>query len=275
MADYLDYKFEDSESFVSTFDEVPLWSAAFGLLLLKHLELKPGLTVLDIGSGAGFLLMELAGRMGSTCKLYGIDPWENANIRAKQKINNYGLTNVEIIEGSAEKIPFKENSVDLIVSNLGVNNFENPALVFAECKRVLKPEGKLALTSNLNGHWKEFYELFYRSLKQQGKENLIPALKRDEAHRGTTESISKLFIDQGLKVTRYATESFDMKFVDGTAFLNHHFTKLGWLSTWLTLFPTEELNEIFLGLETNLNTYSQLNRGLSLTVPMIFIEGKK
>ena len=48
MTDYLSYQFTDSQEFVDTIDEVPLWSAAFGLLLLKHLELKPDLTVLDI-----------------------------------------------------------------------------------------------------------------------------------------------------------------------------------------------------------------------------------
>jgi hypothetical protein len=53
MLNYLSYKFEDSENFVNTFDELPLWSASFGFLMLKHLELKHNLTVVDIGSGAG------------------------------------------------------------------------------------------------------------------------------------------------------------------------------------------------------------------------------
>ena len=86
MSAYLSYSFDDNEAFINTFDEAPLWSAAFGLLLLKHLELKPNLTVIDIGSWAGFPLMELAGRMGNSCTLYGIDPWKNANSLARQKI---------------------------------------------------------------------------------------------------------------------------------------------------------------------------------------------
>ena len=124
MTEYLSCTFNDSEEFISTFDEAPLWSGTFGLLLLKHLELKPNLTIIDLGSGAGFPLMELAGRLGKSCKLYGLDPWANANKRARQKIKNYTLSNVEIIESSAEHIPFENNSIDLIVSNLGINNFE-------------------------------------------------------------------------------------------------------------------------------------------------------
>lgn len=275
MTPYLSYKFEDNETFINTFDEAPLWSASFGLLLLKHLELKRNQTVIDIGSGAGFPIIELAGRMGNTSQFYGIDPWKNANQRTKQKITNYGYTNVELIETSAEKIPFDNETIDLIVSNLGINNFDKPGVVFKECSRVLKPNGKLAITSNLNGHWKEFYQLFYATLEQIGKQHLISLLKKDEEHRGSIETVSKLFMDNGFKVIRHFEESFEMKFVDGTAFLNHHFVKLGWVTTWIGLFPKEELQEIFSALEQNLNDFSTKNNGLILTVPMAYIEGAK
>ncbi len=275
MSHYLDYQFEDSEEFISTFDELPLWSASFGLLLLKHLELKQNQTVIDIGSGSGFPLLELAGRLGPTCKLYGIDPWKNANTRAHQKIINYGYTNVEIIESSAEKIPFDDNSIDLIVSNLGINNFDRPEIVFKECNRVLKPKGKLVLTSNLTGHWKEFYQIFYSTLQQLGKQNLIPALKQEEDHRGNVESVSKLFSGNGFIVCRHIEENFEMKYSDGSAFLNHHFVKLGWLTSWMKIFPKDELKDIFISLEQNLNNYSKNHNGLTLTVPMAFIEGEK
>ncbi|MBK9726624.1 MAG: class I SAM-dependent methyltransferase [Saprospiraceae bacterium] len=275
MASYLNYQFKDTESFINTFDEAPLWSASFGLLLLKHVELKSDQTVIDIGSGAGFPLLELAGRLGNSCKLYGIDPWKNANVRAHQKIENYGYSNVSIIEASAEQIPFENNTIDLIVSNLGINNFENPEIVFKECHRALKPNGKLALTTNLNGHWKEFYQLFYYTLENIDKANLIPILKKDEEHRGTIESISKLFTNNNLTLTRHYEEQFKMNFIDGSAFLNHHFIKLGWLTTWIGLFPKAELLEIFTALELNLNDYAVKNNGLSLTVPMAYLEGVK
>jgi len=275
MTEYLSYKFEDSQEFIDTYDELPLWSAPFGLLLLKHLELKANLTVLDIGSGSGFPLMELAARLGKSCKLYGIDPWANGNKRARQKIINYGLSNVEIIEGPAEQIPFTDVSIDLIVSNLGINNFGNPHAVFKECNRVLKPNGKLVLTTNLDGHWKEFYNIFEATLKQLGKDKIADKLIAHQEHRGTLNSISKLFRENGLKICRHFEENFEMKFLDGSAFLNHHFIKLGWLTSWRDLLPLEELKEIFLALEQNLNSYSNEFSGLSLTVPMAFIEGNK
>lgn len=275
MTDYLSYKFEDSEEFISTFDELPLWSASFGLLLFKHLVLKPNLTVVDIGSGAGFPLLELAGRLGSSCKLYGIDPWKNANARSKQKIKNYGYSNVEIIESSAEQIPFPGNSVDLVVSNLGINNFEQPQSVFTECYRILKPGGKLVLTTNLDGHWKTFYTVFEDTLRQLNKKEYIEKLVEQQTNRGTIKSITGLFTDSGIKVSRYFEEKFEMKFLNGSAFLNHHFVKLGWLSSWLEIFPDNERAEIFHLLQENLNSFSEKSNGLSLSVPMAFIEGVK
>ncbi len=272
---YLSYKFEDSPAFVNTFDEAPLWSAAFGLLLFKHLELKPDMQVLDLGPGAGFPLLELAQRLGSSCTCYGLDPWANANNRAKEKITNYGIANASIIEGSGNQIPFGDATIDLIVSNLGINNFEQPEVVFKECHRVLKPGGRLVLTTNLNGHWKEFYAIFEDTLQQLGHHELLTKLKAQQEHRGTIASIENLFTASGLKVTRTFEDSFTMRFLDGTAMLNHYFVKLGWLSSWLELVPAELHLQVFPLLEQKLNTYAAQNGNLVLTVPMAYIEGVK
>jgi len=211
---YLNYSFSDTPEFVATFDELPLWSASFGLLLLKHLELKPNLTVLDIGSGAGFPLFEVAERLGHTSKCYGLDPWLNANSRARKKISEYGVNNVEIIDGTAAQIPFENDSVDLIISNLGINNFDDPDKVLVECNRVLKDDGRIALTTNLNGHWKEFYELFAQTLIQLNKHALLPELNAHCEHRGTVDSISKSFNTHNFKIARTFDEQFEMKFLN-------------------------------------------------------------
>ena len=243
--------------------------------MLKHVPLKPNLIVLDIGSGAGFPLIELAQRLGTSSKCYGIDPWINANGRARQKLKNYEVKNVEIIESSAETLSFADGTVDLIVSNLGINNFDNPAIVFNECHRVLKQGGRLAITTNLKGHWQEFYNIFERTLIQLKMNDLLEKLNAHVEHRGSVKTISTLFGNAGLKVDRHFEENFEMRFLDGSALLNHSFVKLGWLGSWKGMIPEADQKTFFGKLEENLNSCAADNGGLTLTVPMAYIEGVK
>jgi ubiquinone/menaquinone biosynthesis C-methylase UbiE len=275
MNNYLIYKFEDTPAFVNTFDEQPLWSAAFGLLLLRYVSLRPNMTLIDLGSGTGFPLIEIAERLGASSKCYGIDPWLNANARARQKLADYNLSNVEIIDGSGEKMPFDDASVDLIVSNLGINNFEKPHDVFKECSRVLKRGGRLALTTNLIGHWQEFYDVFAATLQQLNKSDELEKVRLHQEHRGTTATVETLFTANGFRITRLVEEKMTMRFLDGSAFLNHHFVKLGWLSSWRELVRQNDLEEVFIALEANLNAFARTMGGLALTVPMAYVEGEK
>jgi ubiquinone/menaquinone biosynthesis C-methylase UbiE len=272
MTDYLSFQFNDTPEFISTFDEQPLWSAHFGILMLKHIELKPNITLLDLGSGAGFPLLELAERLGSSSKCYGLDPWTNANSRDRQKLRDYNIGNVEIIDGSATQIPFDDKSIDLIISNLGVNNFDDAQAALKECRRVLKPGGRLVITTNLNGHWKEFYDTFQRTLAELDEPELVQDLISQQEHRGSIASIAKRLEDCGLKMTRHFEDKFQMRFLDGSAFLRHHFVKVGWLGSWRDLVPEEKRVKIFQKLEENLNSYAAENGGLALTVPMAYVE---
>ncbi|NOT37519.1 MAG: methyltransferase domain-containing protein [Saprospiraceae bacterium] len=278
--DYLSYQFQDTESFINTFDELPLWSAPFGLLLLKNLELRHNMSIVDIGSGAGFPLIEIASRAGKTCKVYGVDPWINANKRVKEKIKNFGLTHVELFEVSSENIPLPDNSIDLIVSNLGINNFDRPKVVFKECHRILKPNGRISITSNLFGHWKLFYDIFYNSCLELGSRlevgiELAELVRKEELHRATIESIIQQFDESGFKISKIIEETLEMKFLDGSSFLNHHFIKIGWLGSWKSIIP-ENLHElVFRNVEKNLNHHAELNNGLLLTVPIAYVEATK
>ena len=109
-------------------------------------ELKPGETVLDLGSGGGIDVLLSARRVGPNGKAYGLDMTDEMLTLAEQNRRKSGLTNVEFLKGEIENIPLPENSVDVIISNCVINLSADKDRVLNEAFRVLKPNGRFAVS---------------------------------------------------------------------------------------------------------------------------------
>jgi SAM-dependent methyltransferase len=149
----------DTPEFIDLYDELPVWSAPFGPWILDRCPLGTDLTILDLGAGTGFLTIELAERCGPTGNVIAVDPWEAAMLRLRRKVAQRRLmTNVRLLAQDAATIDLAACSVDVIVSTLGVNNFDDPAAVLRVCSRLAKPGATFILTTNVVGHMAGFYE---------------------------------------------------------------------------------------------------------------------
>ncbi|KKK95274.1 hypothetical protein LCGC14_2674450, partial [marine sediment metagenome] len=109
-------------------------------------SLKPGETVLDLGSGGGFDCFLAARAVGEKGHVIGIDMTPEMVSKARQNALRTKVDNVEFRLGEIENLPVADNSVDVIISNCVINLSPEKPRVFSQIARVLKPGGQLLVS---------------------------------------------------------------------------------------------------------------------------------
>ena len=108
--------------------------------------IEPGMTVLDLGSGAGFDAFLAWNKVGATGKVIGVDMTDDMLARARENAAKLSATNVEFRKGEIEALPVESGTVDLVISNCVINLSPDKSAVFREIARVLKPGGQFAVS---------------------------------------------------------------------------------------------------------------------------------
>ncbi len=117
---------------------------------LKKLAAKTGERILEVGFGTGHCLVEIAKLVGPSGKVLGIDISDQMLAHAHDLLTKEGLADrAELICGDAEQLPFESNSLDGIFFSFTLELFDTPELpkVLAECKRVLRPGGRIVVVA--------------------------------------------------------------------------------------------------------------------------------
>ena len=258
---------------VSIMDELPFWSAPFGIQLLDAVRYRRNIRVLDIGFGTGFPLLELAMRLGNSSRVVGLDPWKAGHKRTKDKIRFAGIKNVDLVVGDAERMPFKDESFDLIVSNNGLNNVSDLSKAIKECARVAKKGASFVFSYNTQQTFHEFYSLFRQSLRKWGLSNCLAKLEEHiySKRRPLSEYKNEL-LAAGFKIQKIKKDVFVYRFTDGTAMLNHSFIKLAFLPAWQELVPKTKQKEVFEDVEQRMNSSAKKKNGFTMTVPFAIFD---
>jgi arsenite methyltransferase len=108
-------------------------------------RLRPGERVLDLGCGAGTDSLVASRMVGVRGRVVGIDMTPEMLAKARAAATEMGAANVEFVEGDAERLPFADESFDVVVSNGVIDLIPDKDAVFAELHRVLVPGGRIQI----------------------------------------------------------------------------------------------------------------------------------
>ncbi len=258
----------DDPDIIGIYDDAPLWSVPFGMLLLDHIPMIQNARVLDIGCGTGFPMLEVAQRLGPGSRVWGIDPREAALDRVTQKIEILGIENAEVVKGKAEELPFDNNTFDLIISNNGLNNVEDPIRALDECSRTAKPGAELLFTANLPETMTEFYEVFEQALSNAGLQKYIPGIMHHILRkRKPVQTWNDIATTAGFTPKNVHYGSFAYRFASGTALLDYTFIRLAFMPSWLEIIDEPSQEHVFQLIEGELNRLAAEKKGISLSIP--------
>jgi SAM-dependent methyltransferase len=107
--------------------------------------LDPGEVVLDVGSGAGTDSLVAAQMVAPEGRVTGVDMTPEMLAKARAAAVEMGATNVEFVEGEAERLPFENESFDVVISNGVIDLAPDKDAVFSEVHRVLRPGGRIQI----------------------------------------------------------------------------------------------------------------------------------
>lgn len=271
--DVFPFDFNDPQM-ASLYEDTQFWSARFGMMLMTHFPLAPNLNVLDLACGTGYPLFQLAAMLGTSSHVTGLDIWQAGLKRAEARKAYFGIENVSLVHLEGEHYPFEDNQFDWVVSNLGVNNFDDPRSALAECVRVLKPGGGIILTTNIKGHMQEFYDAMRAVLEDHKKQTTLQRLNTHEAHRYTVKSCSELITSAGFTIEKAVENQYQMRFLNGSAMFNYPLIRFGFLEAWLNIPDEKDRQPLMQEVENRLNERAKFDGELSLTIPMLYLQAR-
>jgi SAM-dependent methyltransferase len=110
--------------------------------VLQAAQIEPQDRILDVGCGTGFILLGAARRAS---QVVGVDVTPAMLAEARRRVEEAGLTNVTLREGTAEALPFADQRFDAAITRLTLHHFGDPRRALSEMHRVLRPGGRLVV----------------------------------------------------------------------------------------------------------------------------------
>lgn len=254
---------------------LPVWSHRFGRMLLRNLTIQPGWQVLDVACGTGFPAVEIIRRMPEGARLIAIDDSSAMLDIARKKVEEMGAKGVFFrSESAVPRLSFADDVYHLVVCNLGLGDFKDPARALVDFARVTRPGGEVRCTLPLLGTFREFYDIYREVLIKHDKHEIVEALNEHIA--STLVSPDECYgwlAAAGLQNARVEIDEFTMLFRSSREFFFAPVIEYGPLPDWKKVAGRgQEMQDIFWYIKEAIDTYFE-GRAFEVTVRAGLLRG--
>ena len=236
------------------------WSTPFAQVLLEHLDIFPGCTILDVAPGGGIPAFHLAEQVGPKGKVLAVDIHHSQVLRARSILRGQ-MPWLEFEVGDMRSLPPSLNQFDRITGNLSFMFFRpNRYEALKQLVQFLKPGGQIVLTfpslGTFDSLWKRVDdEMKYRNLLKERK-----ALVEYIEERPSANQARQWLEDLGMKKVSVTERPLEIQSGSGREFLEHPLLRGGFLDDIYECFQDQILAEEFM---------TKISNDLSSFTPLI------
>ena len=196
------WKSQDSKSLMFQHDELEfsrryIWDEYSKPLLMKFINAKPNQRILDVGTGTGYLIRELAKELNNIGEFYGLEIDNNLVNKAIQYTASEKL-NINFVNGDIYNIPYGDNEFDIVTAEFVLCNIERPLNAINEIRRVLKPGGTFVCIDPPSSK-----RLYYSELVPESIQEIEHIVNSSVAEECLTRGVDKSI---GIKLPTYLNQ---------------------------------------------------------------------
>ncbi len=236
---------------------LPIWAQRFGRMLLRDLTVPAKAMVLDVGCGTGYPALDVLRKMDDQGRIIAIDPASPMLDVARGKA---GLLSGKRIffrsEGLSPRLSFANDVYDLVLSNLALDEMEDPPSSIGEFARVCKPGGRVIATIPLAGTFSEFYDIFREVLVKRDRTDAQSRLDQWLERYPTPAQAEQWFKNAGLVDVTVEHDKFSLLFKSSREFFFAPVIEYGPLSSWKEIAGKgQEMQDIFWHIKESIDAY--------------------